>query len=75
MLLESGKPGANPFAALMGGGQREEKDEFGRPKSYRHVAVGAVLAGTAPEASRASGRDAATAAARARESGRALAHE
>ena len=44
ILLESGKPAANPFAALMGGGAAaEQMDEFGRPKYYRHYALGAVL--------------------------------
>ena len=45
MLLEGGKPGNNPFAAMMGGAAEEAKDEFGRPKTYRHYALGAVLSG------------------------------
>lgn len=43
LFLESGKPSSNnPFAALMGGGQME-KDEYGRPKAYRHYALGGVV--------------------------------
>ena len=61
MLLETGKPAVNPFAAMMGGSTEEAKDEFGRPKTYRHYALGAVLSGGTAQVRLLHARDAASA--------------